>query len=301
MLTVMTDSRHPSRLTGPALMLLAATLWALLGVFGKQAQANGVSALEVAFWRAAIGTLCFGIHARAIRAPLPRGRALVVTVLFGVFGVALLYCSYQLAIATGGASLASVLLYTAPALVALQSWLVLRHHLGLLEIVGVAVALAGITLISFGGGVGVTVSVASLGWGLLSGLMYSLYYLYGKLYFHQYDATALFAVAMAVGMVCLAPFVRFGPHPPAAWFQLLGVGLLCTYAAYFVYGRALAHLTATRASVIATLEPVVAASLAAWLFGERLGPVAFVGAACVIGAAFVLALVPQAPPAPPPP
>lgn len=57
------------RLPAPLLMVIAAMLWGTLGIFGKQAQAAGLSPLEVAFWRASLGGLLFGIHAAATRAP----------------------------------------------------------------------------------------------------------------------------------------------------------------------------------------------------------------------------------------
>ena len=81
----------------PALVLGAAVLWGLLGIFGKQAQAEGASPLEVGFWRAAIGTVLFGAHAALTRARLPRGRDLAVTAAFGLVGVSVFYGSYQFA------------------------------------------------------------------------------------------------------------------------------------------------------------------------------------------------------------
>ena len=47
--------------------------------------------------------------------------------------------------------------------------------------------------------------------------------------------------------------------------------------------------------MIASIEPVVAASLAALLYGERLGPAGLVGAALVLGAAVWLSLAHTAP------
>ena len=167
--------------TRPALLILtAAVLWGLLGILGKQAQAAGVSPLEVAFWRAALAGGLYALHAAVIRAPLPRGRDLWITAAFGIAGVSVFYGTYQLAVRAGGASLASVLLYTAPAFVALMGWAFLRERLGLRELAAVGGTLAGIALISFGGGQGVTVGPAALGFGLAAGFTYSLYYVYGK-------------------------------------------------------------------------------------------------------------------------
>ena len=276
------------KLTANVLILTAAFLWGLLGILGKQAQAAGVAPLEVAFWRATLAGVLFGVHAAATRSVLPRGRDLWITVGFGVLGVSVFYGSYQLAVRSGGASLASVLLYTAPAFVALMGWAFLREKLGVRELLAVAGTLAGIALISFGGGQGVTVTAASLGWGLVAGFTYSLYYLYGKQFFSRYAPAALFAVALPVGALGLLPFFSFTAKTAAAWGSLLALSFLSTYLAYTAYSAGLRHLPATRASVIASLEPVVAALLAALLFGERLSVLALLGAALVVGAALSL-------------
>lgn len=282
------SSSRLSRVPAPLLILTAAVLWGLLGIFGKNAQQAGVAPLEVAFWRAVLGGLLFGLHALVVRAPLPRGRDLLVTLGFGVLGVSVFYGSYQLAVRAGGASLASVLLYTAPAFVALMGWAFLRERLGGRELLAVAGTLSGIALISLGGGQGVVVNGPALGYGLLAGFTYSLYYLYGKGFFHRFVPAALYVVAMPAGALCLLPFVQFAPKTPAAWLSLGCIAVFSTYLAYLVYSIGLNFLPATRASVIASLEPVVAAGLAALLFGERLSPLALLGAALVIGAALLL-------------
>lgn len=273
----------------PLFIWLSAVLWGFLGIFGKFAQNEGVSALEVGWWRAAIGCLLFGAHALVTRATFPRGRDLAVTAAFGLVGVSLFYGSYQLAVREGGASLASVLLYTAPAFVAVLGWTVLGERLGRREILGVLAALGGIALISFGGGEGVNVSAAALAFGITAGFSYALVYLYGRTFFPRYSPSALFCVMMGVGAVGLFPFTAFaGAKTPVAWANLVGVGLVCTYLAYVAYSAGLKHLPATRASIIATVEPVVAALLAAWLFAERLSAVSLAGAALVLGAALLL-------------
>lgn len=182
---------------------------------------------------------------------------------------------------------------------ALLGWGLLRERLGVREGLAVAGTLMGIALISLGGGQGVNVTAAALTWGLLAGFTYSLYYLYGKAYFTRYPPTALYAVALPVGALGLLPFVAFSAKTPAAWGSLAGIAVLSTYFAYLAYSAGLRHLPATRASVIASLEPVVAAGLAALLFGERLSTTALLGAALVIGAALLLSLEnSQAQPAP---
>ncbi len=277
-------------LKGPLLIAGAAALWSLLGILGKVAQAEGIGPAEISFWRAALAGVCFVVHAVAIRARAPRGRDLVTTVAFGLVGVSLFYSAYQFAVREGGASLASVLLYTAPAFVALLSWVLLKERLTGRTLLAVVGSLTGIALVSLGGGRGVAVSVSSVGWGLTSALTYSAVYLYGTFFFDRYRPPALFAIAMPVGALGLLPWVPFAHKSTTAWLALAGLAILCTYVAYVLYSAGLRLLAATRASVIASLEPVLASLLAMALFGERLGIVAIGGAVLVIGAAVLLAM-----------
>ncbi len=268
----------------PALLILtAAALWGLLGISSTFAFQLGLHPLEIAFWRAVLGGGLFAAHALTVRAALPRGRDLLVTAVFGLAGVSVFYGSYQLAVRAGGAGFASVLLYTAPAFVALLSWPALRERVSAPTWIGAGAAVLGVALLSVGGEG--RFSPAALAFGLLSGLTYALYYLYGKTYFSRYAPAALLAVALPVGALGLAPFTPFAHKTGAAWALLLAVAVFSTYLAYLAYGAGLRGLSAARASVIAALEPVVAASLAAWLFGERFGSGGLLGAGLVVGAA----------------
>jgi len=270
------------------LVLAAASLWGALGIFARYAIAAGLHPLEIAFWRAALGGGLFAVHAAVTRAVLPSGRDLGTTAGFGLVGVSVFYGVYQLAVQAGGASLASVLLYTAPAFVGVLAWQVLREPLGAREGTAIAQTVVGVALIALGERSAVRLGPAALGYGLLSGFTYALYYLYGKLFFTRYAPAGLFAIALPVGALGLLPVVPFGPKSPHAWLWLALIAVLSTYLAYLAYAAGLRHLPATRASVIAAWEPVVASGLAALLFGEHLAPLSYLGAALIVTATVLL-------------
>lgn len=269
-------------------VLIAAVLWGALGVLGKAAQAEGVAPLEIAFWRAVGGGVLFAIHAIVVRATWPRGRDLGGTFIFGLVGVSVFYGSYQLAVREGGASLAAVLLYTAPAFVAVMAWWRFGERPGAREWIAVAATVSGVALVSMSGGGSIDAGAAAVGWGLTAGATYALYYIWGKRAFEQHAPAALYAVAMPVGAIGLLPFVSFGARTQRAWLLLATMAVASTYLAYLAYAAGLKRLPATRASVIASIEPLVATGLAAVWFDERLGTVAWIGAAMVVGAALAL-------------
>lgn len=271
-------------------VLTAAVLWGTLGIFAKHAQSNGAQPLEIAFWRAALGGALFATQARLSHLRLPTGRDLWLTVVFGLVSVSVFYGSYQLAVREGGASLSAVLLYTAPAFVALMGWGLLKERLTPLDVVAVVTTLLGVSLISLGGGRGINPSGAAVGLGLTAGITYALYYIFGKVMFTRYSPAAVYAFALPVGALGLLPFAEFSTLSAQAWASIIAVAVGCTWLAYLAHGAGLRRMPATRAAVVSTLEPVVAMLLATVFFGEFLGPVALVGAILVVGAALALSL-----------
>lgn len=263
-------------------LLLAAFLWGLIGPVSRLAFQEGLSPLLVAFFRAVIAWAFFALHALLLRQVRLLPKDLPALLLFGLVGVSLFYGSYQLSVGFGGAALASVLLYTAPAFVALLSRLVLKEALDRLGLLAVALTLLGVGLMGLGGGSGVKAPLPALFFGLLSGFTYALYYIFGKLYLPRYATPTLFLYALPVGALGLLPFVEFAPLGPAALWALLFVGAFSTYGAYLAYYAGLRRLPATRASVLATLEPVVANLFAFLLFREVLSPLGYLGAGLVL-------------------
>lgn len=263
-------------------ILLAATLWGLLGPVSRFAMRDGIDPLEIAFWRAALAGVLFGAHALLRGETRVARRDLPAVFGFGAVGVALLYVAYFLAVREGGAALAAVLLYTAPVWVALLSVLFLGERLGPRKAAAMLLAVAGVGGIAASGGGGVRLSAAALGWGLASGWAYAFYYLFGKRYFARYHAATLFLYALPVGALLLLPFVPFRPKTAAAWAVLVFLAVVPTYGAYLLYSAALRRIEATRAAVVATFEPVVATGAAYAVWGERLGTAGYLAAAVTL-------------------
>lgn len=278
---------------GYAYVLAAATQWGMIGPFARLAFDQGLTPLEVAFWRAGLGGVLFVMHALVLGQYRVQARDIPVLGLFGLVCVAVFYAAYQKTVELGGASMAAVLLYTAPAWVALLAWLFLREQLGRGKLVALGMTLVGVFGVSLGpdglsalrqGGW----DLAAVGFGLLSGFTYALYYLFGKHYLGRYSAATLMLFALPVGALALFPWVDFQPKTATAWAALCALGAITTYGAFLAYCAGLRRLEATRASVVATFELVVAATVAFFWWDERLGWLGLAGAGLIIGAVLVM-------------
>jgi drug/metabolite transporter (DMT)-like permease len=250
-----------------------------------------MSPIEVAFWRAAISGVLFIGHAGLIGQLRPhRQRDLGLFILFGLLAVSLFNASYFLAVESGGVTLATIMLYTAPVFVAVLARLLFGEQLSLYKTILIGLTIGGVGLISLSGGKQVTLASAAIIWGLVSGATYALYYVFGKYILPRYQTVTVMALAMPVGAIGLAPFVTFGPRPWPAWLAVVALAIISTYIAYQLYYAGLRHVEASRAVVVASVEPVVASLLAAALYGEQLSLGGYVGAILVVGSAIASSL-----------
>ncbi len=264
-------------------MIFAAVLWGLIGPVSRLAFQEGLSPLEVAFFRGLLAWVLFAAHGALRRQIRLRSRDFFLFLPFGLVGISLFYGAYQLAIHFGGAALASVLLYTAPGWVVLLAPWALGEPLTLSKGLPVGLALVGIGLVS--STAGLRFHPLGLGFGLLSGFAYALYYLFGKRYLTNYPASYVFFCALPIGCLGLLPFVEFHPKSLLAWGALGFLAVFSTYGAYSAYLAGLRRLPASRAVLLATLEPVLAAGVAHLWWGETFSLVQGIGALCILVAA----------------
>lgn len=274
-------------LKGYVFIIVAALCWGFIGIFSFIAFSEGVEPMEVAFWRALLAWFCFGAQALLLKETHLAKKDIPLLVIFGFLGISLFYISYLYAVKNGGAAFASVLLYTAPAWVVACSFVIYREKLTSNKIMAVILVIAGVFLISTtGGNTNSTraLSVIAILAGLTSGFCYSLYYTIGKYFSSRYSSANLFLYVFPVGILGILPFVNFVQKTPLAWVALISVALISTFIANHCYYLGLKSLEAGKASIVATLEPVVAA-IAAYIFlGEYFSMLGYVGASMIVGA-----------------
>lgn len=281
---------HSEQVSGYFYALLTATLWSLIGSISRLCFAEGVTPFEVAFWRAALGGLCFVIHAACTRQLMVPVRHALFFSGFGVIGISVFFSVFLISVKEGGAALAVVLMYTAPAWVAIFSRILFHEIISPRKILALGIAMLGTVLVSFSGG-SLSGQNATLGilCGLAAGFTYALHYPFYVWWKDRYSTATLYAYMLVSGSLALLPFVHFAPHKSfTTWMALLSLGLVTNYGAYLAYGQGLRRISPVRAAVVSNLEPVLGTFLA-WLFwNEMFPPIGWTGTVCVMGAVFLL-------------
>lgn len=112
---------------------------------------------------------------------------------------------------------------------------------------------------------------------------------------HDAYALAVVQLATAAVLITVISLLTVGIRPPPTpfvWGAVLGTAVLATAVAFLVQTWAQTYISATRASVVMTMEPVFA-GVAAVLAGERLGWRIPVGGALVLAAMYLVEVGPR--------
>lgn len=280
-------------LTGYIFIIAAASCWGFIGIFSSIAFSEGISPMEVAFWRALIAWGLFGTQAIIRKETQIHKKDIPLLTIFGLLGISLFYVSYLYAIDSGGAALASVLLYTAPAWVVACSLIIYKERLTTTKISAIFLVIIGVFLISNTGGNTNSpnpLSALAILSGLTAGFCYSLYYTLGKHFSSRYSSANLFFYMLPIGILGILPFVTFAPKSPLAWQALILVAIVSTFIANQCYYLGLKKLEAGKASIVATIEPVVAATTAYVILGEQFTIYGYLGAIMIV-VAVILTIV----------
>lgn len=274
------------------LIASAAVLWGIISVFVKGLTAYGFTPFQVVALRVTVSAVGLVAYAALFNrgALAVRPADLVYFVGTGIVSILFFNWCYFSAMEATSVAVAAVLLYTAPAFVAVMAWLLFGEALTMRKVAAVAATLVGCALVvgvlpSFGG----EVSPFGLATGLGAGLGYALYSIFGKFALRRYSALTVtvytFVVAAAASLPVSGLWAEralFSAGP--VWGYGLGLGLVSTVAAYLLYTVGLSYVETGRAAVTATLEPLVAAAVGAVVFGQPLDGWQLAGMALVIAA-----------------
>jgi drug/metabolite transporter (DMT)-like permease len=91
-------------------------------------------------------------------------------------------------------------------------------------------------------------------------------------------ATTFWLVALALGRPVMPAEI-----PAPAWGGIVGVGAVSTFVAIQAFYAGAHRIGAARASLVSTVEPIWTIVLAGFLFGEHLAPLQLVGGALILG------------------
>jgi drug/metabolite transporter (DMT)-like permease len=287
---VLTKNSFRAALSGHT-TLIAFVLFVLMA--GSNSVAVRFSDLELPpFWgaasRFALAAVIFWAIVLIRRIPLPRGRALIGSLLYGAVGIGAAFALAYWSLVRVQAGMASIFLAFVPLVTV---FLAAAHGLEPLswrKVAGAVIAVGGIALIVSGGlskGLAIPVLLVLIGFpfAMAEGAVIV------KLFFPHDSPAATNAVSLSVGALMLAGLSLLTGEkwslPAAAntWAAFGYLVIVGSVLVFYLWLFILARWPASRTSYGFVLMPLVGISISVWLTGEVMT------ASFVVGAAVMLA------------
>ena len=277
-------------------ILTAAALWGMMGLWNRGLMAGGFSPWSIVLVRntggLALLAAIFGIRDRSVfRIKKEHLKYFFGTGIGSVLLFTVCYFSCQKICSL---AVASVLLYTAPSIVVILSAVLWREPITKKKLLALGLTLVGCACVCgvFAGDLSVTPAGILLGLG--AGFFYALYSIIGRYALRAgYSAQTMtmwtYVFAGTGGLFFIRPAeLAAAAGSPSMW--LLGAGLVAvsTVAPYLLYTTGLSRVESGKASIMASLEPVVASVIGVLVFQEPMSGLTAMGIVCVLTGVVIL-------------
>ena len=277
-------------------VLAAGTFWGTMGFFARSLYGAGFGPLEVAQTRITTGLVLVGLYILLFNRSQFKIKLKDIWCFLGTGIVSLLLFSvcYFSALNYTSLAVAAILLYTAPFFVMIMSLVLFKEKMNSKKVLALLLAFAGCVLVS---GVGGDENVSWIGilLGLGSGFFYALYSIFGRYAINRgygaWTMTFYTFLFCSIGCAFLSDWQLIGgvmAADSANILWVLGLGFVTAFLPYVLYSTGLEHMESSKASILASVEPVVSALFGVFVFHETMTLWGVLGIAMVLGAIVVL-------------
>ena len=288
---------HNKRSIGPALIILAGCFWGSMGIFVRKLGEYGFSSIQIVSIRVTLAALAFSIvllikDSGGFRIS-PKDLPLFLGL--GIGSILFFTVCYFSAIRIMPLSTAAILLYTSPIWIMIMSVLFFHEKLTSRKTVALILAFTGCILVSGVTGEGIT--AAGLLIGLGSGIGYGLYSILGTVALRRYSpytVTAYTFLIAAVGSLLISHpaemISKFTAAPDKGVLILFCclTALVTAVIPFLAYTLGLRTVEASRAGILATIEPMVATLIGIIVFSEPLTVFSGLGIVLILAAVILL-------------
>jgi drug/metabolite transporter (DMT)-like permease len=285
-----------NEIRGYLYILIGTTLWGVSSVVAKSLFNIGLPPAELVQIRLTLATLTLLL----ILLVFDRNRIIISLkdipyfLVLGFVGVAGVQFTYYYTISKIHVGPAVLIQYLAPIWIALYAFIFQKEPLTKGKIIALLLAVLG-CYFTVGGYRMDLLRLNRIGIvsGLISSLFFSFYALYGEKGLKKFDPWTLILYGFGFGAVfywiLISPMkVITGGYSFKIWMAFLYIAIFSTLIPFGLYFKGIERVRATRASITATWEPVVAGMTAYFVLGEILFPLQVLGGIGVIAAIVLL-------------
>lgn len=225
---------------------------------------------------------------RALRDP----RGMLHLISYGIFGILLMQVTYLYAIEYAGAGTALTLEQIALVFIMLYVCVKGRRLPKRRELLGIFFAFIGVVFIATQGDITtLNVPLIALVWGLASAATMALYNILPLEPLKRFGTPVVNGIGMFFGALVCAVFTQPWSTeielPPEGWLVFLGLIVIGTIVAYFLYVQGIKDAGPMRASLLACSEPVAGTFISALWIGTPITVWDLLGLAAIIVMVFL--------------
>ncbi len=277
-------------------VLGAGILWGIAGLFVDHMGSLGFEPIQISALRWIFSAILMTagvaiINPKLLKIQLHHIWWFVCT---GIMCILLSSTLYFISIKETSAAVGNILMYTSPIWILIFSVIFFKEKITIPKILSLILAIGGCAFATgVIGGDDLNFSTYGIITGLLSGLFYGLYSIFGKAIMKMYDSitvilyTAIFAGIGALFLINI-PQTAVQIAETNAYVPLLLMVTLVSIAPYTLYTVGLKHCRATRASIMACIEPMTAAFMGTFVLHQTFTVFQFIGILMILGAGFIL-------------
>ena len=279
------------------LIILAGCFWGSMGIFVRRLGTYGFGSIQIVSIRVTLAAMIFALvlYIKDRNGFRISCRDLPLFLGLGFGSILFFTICYFTAITMMSLSTAAILLYTSPIWIMLMSVLFFHEKLNKKKLMALALAFAGCVLVSGISGEGVPLTGLFVGLG--SGIGYGLYSILGTIALRRYSSytvtTYTFMFAAAGSWIICRPADMFYKFSNAADLGFLMVfcvltALITAVIPFLAYTLGLERVEASKAGIIATIEPMVATIIGIVIFSEPLTIMSAAGILLILSAVVIL-------------
>ncbi len=274
--------------------ILVVAIWGTTFISTKVLIGNGLAPQEIFFYRFLIAYVGIWFVSRGrLFADSFKDEAMLA--LAGLFGGSLYFFTENTALGITQASNVSFLLCGTPVITTLLSKMFFRDEkISGRFAAGSLLALAGVAMVVFDGVTVLKVSpagdlltlAASFSWGFYSIVIRKLE--------NRYSTAFITRKVFFYGLVTICPVFLFEPLDTGAlfssglsvWLNLVFLAVIASLVCFVVWNAVIKEIGIVKATNYVYLSPLVTLVVSAAVLGERMGPVALAGAACIMAGVY---------------
>lgn len=278
---------------GIGLALTTATMWGVMGLFVRKMSGEGLGSIEISLLRSGIACVIYAIilsftNRSAFKVD---GKGLVSCLIYGVFGYAFCFVTYNISITMIPISVAMVLMFMTPIWVVIISIVFFKEKVSRQKITAIIICMIGAILITdVLNASGEAIHPLGILTGVLNGFGVALQVCIPKFFGGKYQKDTMIVYGFLGSALALCLVADFSNITTAfatgdttvLLINIFAIAILCSVVASSCYLKATNYIDATTTTIILVLEVVIGGIMAYFCFDELLSTTQMIGAVIIV-------------------